>query len=183
MRKLLRQQEASQNPVNVSIKQLQTALLEQIQDDLPKNVRINWNLASSVTQIDIETSTLTVSDEKGFKELFFHVLINCEGEKRETVSIINNAAIKTKKPIPFQYTELEPTETCHMAIKIKIREPLSGTYNTLIKELEHQYMLNRCKQKEVAQFVNSTVSINGHELAIKELPFLFDPNSYKQQFY
>lgn len=184
MQKLLRQKAQSTHPVNISIKQLQEALLEQVLDNKPKNSNITWYLNSCATRIDVNNSILTVSSEEDSKDIFFHVLMNCEGEKRQTVDLINKKALRAKTSLSvFQYEELEHTESYHMAIKIKIKEPKSGSYNEFIKEQINQYNRDVQKQEQVNRFVHSKVIINEQKLAIADLPFLYDPNDYKQNFF
>lgn len=184
VQKLLRQKAQSTHPVNISIKQLQEALLEQINDSIPKNFNITWYLKSCATRIDVNNSILTVTSEEDSKEIFFHVLMNCEGEKRQTVDLINKKALRAKTFVSaFQYEELEHTDSYHMAVKIKIKEPESGTYNAFIQEQINQYKSDTQKQEQVNRFVQSKVIINEHELAVADLPFLYDPNDYKQKFF
>jgi len=148
------------------------------------NVVINWHLNSHVSEINLNKSNLKIKCAEKYQSIPFHVLANCEGEKRETVAVINKAIQVSNTHLnKFEFAQIESSNTFHMAIKIKIKEPTNETSNEFIANARQRYATSPSIQKEVDEFVNQIVTIGNQPIKICDLPFLFDPNIYKEYFY
>lgn len=183
MQKIIRQRLSNSGfPINLSIKQFQKALLEQVNDNLPKNVILTWHLNSTVTHINLENAILSVSSKEGDdQEFFFDVLLNCEGEKRETVELINEAATTARLSTPFEYKAIESEETFHTAIKLKFNKPVAKEYEQWLSEAKEKYaksVTSDCVETALHQ----SVYIDGQLTQIHKLPYIFDPNIYKASY-
>jgi len=164
-------------PMNCSIKQLQRALLEHLDDNKLSNATINWHLRSFVQTIDLKANQLTLNDGN---KLDFQFLVNCEGEKGSTIPIINSAlesiGQKNKK---FTYRVMANEETYHMAVKMRVK-PQSADMPTFIQHKRQQYLADRDTRQLVADFKAKFVYLEDDKTNIESLSFLYDPNMYKQ---
>ncbi len=175
--KIYRQLRLDFQPINFSIKQLQNALLEQIIVTQLPNVKINWHLNTQIESIDLQLNEVNLSNHNDIK---FQYLINCEGERGETIPKINLALEDIgEADKKFEYGALTDKETYHMAIKVRAKPIKSNDSHALMRKEYARYKNDLTIQKNVTEMVNQYVYIEDQKVKINTLSFLYDPNIYK----
>lgn len=160
-------------PLNCSIRQLQDALLENINVMLVStpNVKLRWHLETQINHIDFNKNTLTLSNKEN---ITFDYLLNCEGEKRETVNIINTEFKKiNQEELAFQFSKIGH-DTHHMAIKVRVKKTNAGDHRALLM----QY-LSSSNKSATGVLLDKLVVINNQKYTFFETPEIYDPNIYK----
>lgn len=180
VQKILRQPLGSTYPRNFSIKQLQSALLENINKSKVKDVEIKWHQNTVVDSIDLNTNQIQLSNND--PPINFDILVDCEGESRETLKKINQSLAKTKdnKSPTFEFGRIGSEPTYHMAIKMKIIDPGLRGYQELLETERERYQKDPNIEARVMLELSEKVEVENEELEIIDLPFLFDPNMYKE---
>jgi len=180
MQKIYRQSR-SKFHINFSIKQLQHALLEHIENTLLLNVTIHWHLHSIIQSIDLVSKQLLLSNQD---QIEFQYLVNCEGDGRETVPKINEALENSYEGgKTFKYETIGDKETYHMAIKIRVKTHTSDSYQHFLRDERNRYNQDSSLQQQVKETVDKKFYIGNEQFKIKDLPFIYDPNMYKEELH
>ncbi|WP_419420768.1 FAD-dependent oxidoreductase [Legionella sp. D16C41] len=139
LRKLLRQQEYI-SPFfktfkNFSIKELQKALKEYLDNCDTSKTNINWHERAKIIKCDLDKKILhTVNANGQEQQLEFDHLIICEGERREVVQQINEELKKTTEPKLFTYKPMGK-KTYHAAARLIVKNKENKDYRTLLDEI------------------------------------------------
>lgn len=165
-------------PINFSVKQLQEALLEYINKKVSSNINFTWHLNTVVDFIDLNNCKLILSDDQLIN---FNILVNCEGDRRETLSKINDALTLNHHNKKFELQQISDEPTYHMAIKMRVKISESEDVTQLLEKERLSYSTNTAIQRKVKDFLSTNVMIEDDKMQIKELPFIFDPNTHKEK--
>ncbi|HHF7350048.1 TPA: hypothetical protein ACPSKE_003266 [Legionella feeleii] len=128
LRKLLRQKDEFREPKNFSIKSLQEAMKEHIENCEVSNVKLSWHSGAGIKSFDLKNKTLVLLDNDN-KIIEFDYLMLCEGEQRQLTKNIN-AAIEmefSSSVAPFCYKKMG-TPTYHVAARLRLK-PLEKERN------------------------------------------------------
>ncbi|KTC84851.1 hypothetical protein [Legionella brunensis] len=157
-------------PKNFSIRSLQEALKEHIDETKVDNVAIHWYCETQIHNVDLQQQTVTSDSDL---EIPFDFLFVCEGERRELTQQIN-AKIKSDfshKLPPFTYEKLG-VPSYHMAARLTVK-PLSSNYSNY-----HQFL--KQKRTKVSFDINELQKFGWNPK--DEIDAIFDDNLYKEHF-
>lgn len=120
---------------NFSIKSLQNALLEFISEHKVKNVKIDLQKQVVIDGVNLVEGDITVGKLVDGKTIStpvpFDYLIDCEGEQRELVGLINNEIKDDAEK--FHYTSMGK-ESYHFAVRLTVKEVADGDYSAFLNK-------------------------------------------------
>ncbi|MDI9818576.1 MULTISPECIES: hypothetical protein [unclassified Legionella] len=173
LRKLMRQKDEFNEPKNFSIRTLQEALKEHIDNQETSNVKFHWYPGTTVDSIDLKNRMLHL--DKDNTTITFDYLLVCEGERRHLTQHINDA-IKTEfspQIKPFSFKKMG-TPTYHMAARLTLKD--------LEKEKDYQEFLAKNRRKIEFQVKNLS-PLGWDPREGKPDNAIFDDNLYKENRY
>lgn len=183
IRKLLRMPEDTELLIfkNFSIKDFQQALMEHLSDPNAQisNIEITWHNESIVSAIDLSQKTLTISAKNSEKQIPFDVMLVCEGEKRQTTSLINQALPDT--PFNFRpFTFQPPRYNAAVRLQIKKLHDINPNYKSYQEFFQDAKSIkNNALQQSVLKTLSElNMSVNDLSEAVTDAnTYIFDTPS------